>query len=195
MRCAAGEYQLYNADAAGTLKMQLSVFHVFVFSCVEFRVQFGSWIRCRSRGRTGKSIVGSEPAAAEEEAGAEGGEKDRPAFAAWLSRGGLQTGVECRAAHGRAEIAGSFSDGRKNFGGNTALFCEESNKTRIRLMRGKTSDVSSRDAAAQLHGGEHFFHARDGGARKGFAVELHVEASVSGTRDLDRGSVVACTAK
>ncbi len=195
MRCAGGEYQLYNADAAGTLKMQLSVFHVFVFSCVEFRVQFGSWIRPRSRCNTDKSIVGSEPAAAEEEAGPERGEEDRLAFPAWLSRGGLQTGVERRATHGRAKIAGSFRDGRKNFWGNTALFCEQSNKARIRLMRGKTSDGSSRDAAAQLHGGENSFHARDGGPRKSLAVKLHVEPSVMGTSDLDRGGVVACAAK
>ena len=139
--------------------------------------------------------MGSEPASAEEEAGTERGEENRLAFVARLSRGGLQAGVKCRAAHGRAEIAGSLRDGRKNLWGNATLFCEERNETRIRLMRRETSDGGSRDATAQLHGGEHFFHARDGGARKGFAVELHVEASVSGTRDLDRGSVVACTAK
>ena len=195
MRCAGGEYQLYNADAAGTLKMQLSVFHVFVFSCVEFRVQFGSWIRPRSRCNTDKSIVGSEPAAAEEEAGTERGEENRLAFASRLPRGGLQTGVQRRAAHGRAEITGSFRDGRKSFRGNTALFCKEGNETWIRLMRGKTSDGGSRDAAAQLYGGENLFHARDGGARKSFTVKLHVEVSVLGTRDLDRGSVVSCAAK
>ena len=139
-------------------------------------------------------MVGSEPAAAKEEAGPEGGEEDRLASAALVFRS-LQAGVKRRAAHGRAEIAGSFRDGRKSFGGNAALFCEESNETRIRLMRGKTADGSSRDAAAQLHGGENFFHARDSGAGQSFAVKLHVEASVLGSRDLDRGSVMSCAAK
>src|SRR6266481_99033 len=123
-------------------------------------------IRPRSSCRTDKSIVGSQPASAKEEAGAERGEEDRLTFAARLLGSGLQAGVERRAAHGRAEIAGSSRDGRKQFWGNAALFCEERNETRIRLMRGETSHGSSLDAAAQLHGGENFFHARDGGARK-----------------------------
>src|SRR6266446_3603727 len=173
---------------------------VFRVPCSVFRVpcsvlSFSSRIRSRSRCRTDKSIVGSEPASAEEEAGTERGEENRLAFAARLSRGGVQTGVEGRAAHGRAEIARSFRDGRKGVRGNTALFCEECNETWIRLMRGKTSDGSSRDAAAQLHGGENFLHARDGGARKSFAVKLHVEASVLGIGHLDHGSEVTCATK
>ena len=137
----------------------------------------------------------SEPAAAKEEAGPERGKENRLAFAARLFRSGLQTGVECRAAHGRAEIAGSFRDGRKQFWGNAALFCEERHEAWIWLMRGKTSDGSSRDAAAQLHGGENFFHARDGRAGKSFAVKLHFEASIIGIGHLDGGSVLACAAK
>ena len=62
-------------------------------------------------------------------------------------------------------------------------------------MRGETSDGSSCDAAAQLHGSENFFHARDGGTRKSFTVKLHVEASVLGIGHLNRGSVLACAAK
>ncbi len=62
-------------------------------------------------------------------------------------------------------------------------------------MRGETSDGSSRDAAAQLHGSENFFHARDGGTRKSFTVKLQVEASVLGIGHLNRGSVLACAAK
>src|SRR6267142_1862854 len=109
------------------------------------RWRFSLRILLRSGCRTDKSTVGSEPTAAEEETGTERGEENRLAFAARLSRDGLQTGVECRAAHGRAEIAGSFRDGRKNFGRNTTLFCEEGNETWIRLMRGETSHGSSLD--------------------------------------------------
>src|SRR5882672_4330718 len=109
----------------------------FVFSFLVF------WIRPRSSCRTDKSIVGSQPASAKEEAGAQRGEEDRLTFAARLLGSGLQAGVERRGAHGRAEIAGSSRDGRKQFWGNAALFCEESNWTWIRLMRGETSDGSS----------------------------------------------------
>ena len=156
---------------------------------------FSFWILSRPSLRANTSIVWNEPATAEEEAGAERREENRLALAALSFRGGLQAGVECRAAHGRAEIAGSLRDGRKQFWGNAALFCEESNETRIRLMGGKTADGGSRNSAAQLHGGEDFFQARDGGTGKRFAVKLHFEASIIGIGHMNRRSVLACAAK
>jgi hypothetical protein len=43
----------------------------------------------------------------------------------------------------------------------------------------------------QLDGGENFFHARDGGPRKRFAVELHVQAAFLRSVDLNGGCVLA----
>ena len=60
-------------------------------------------------------------------------------------------------------------------------------------MSGETTHGSSRDATAQLDGGENFFHARDGGPRKRFAVELHFQASFLRSADLNGGRVLART--
>lgn len=45
-------------------------------------------------------------------------------------------------------------------------------------MRRKTTNGAARDAAAQLHGGNYFFHAGNRRARNGFAVKLHFEAAI-----------------
>ena len=62
-------------------------------------------------------------------------------------------------------------------------------------MRGETSDGSPRNSTAQLHGGENFFHTRDGSAGKSFPVKLHFEASIIGIGHLDGRSVLARAAK
>src|SRR5713226_6884867 len=103
--------------------------------------------------------------------------------------------MQGRAARGRAEIAGSFGDGRKSAGRNAALLREQSHEARIWLVRCKTADGAARDATAHLDRGKNFFHAGNRPTRKGFAVELHVETAVFRIADLDGGSVLARATK
>jgi hypothetical protein len=140
-------------------------------------------------------LLGAEPAAPEEEAGPERGEENWLAFAARLFRGGLQAGVECRAARGGAKIAASFRDGRKSVRRNAALLREKSNEAWIRLMSAKTTHGSSRNPTSLLHGGESLFHTGDGSAREGFAVKLHVQAALIRIGYLDCCRILSHAAK
>ena len=99
--------------------------------------------------------------------------------------------MQSRATSGGAEIAGSSRDRWKFVRGYAALLREKSDQARIWLVRRKASHGRSRDSAAKLNGGDNFFQARDGGARKGFAVELHAETAFLRIRDLDRGGVLS----
>jgi hypothetical protein len=92
--------------------------------------------------------VGSEPASAEQKPGTERGKKDWAAIVARLRRGISQSFMQCRAARGRAEIAGNSGDCRKSAEGNAALLGEQGNEARVRLVRRKTADGTARDAAA-----------------------------------------------
>ena len=103
--------------------------------------------------------------------------------------------MQGRAASGGAEIAGGSRDGRKFVRGNTTLFGEERDEAWIWLVSCKTSYSGSSDSAAELNGGDGFLHARDGGARKRFAVELDIEAAFLRIRDLDRGGVLSRATK
>src|SRR5260370_27284410 len=62
-------------------------------------------------------------------------------------------------------------------------------------MRRKTADGAARDAAAQLDGGQNFFHAGDGCPGKRFAVKLYGESSVFFAVDLDSRSILASAAE
>lgn len=95
-----------------------------------------------------------------------------------------------RAARGGTEIAGSAGDRRKYVWGDTTLFREKGHEAGIGLMRRKASHGSARDSAAQLNGGDRFFHAGDGRAGKGFTVELHGEATIFRIIDLNRRCVL-----
>ena len=176
MRRPSGADEFYDEDQTGALK------RISSFKFPFFHFLFSISVR-------------SEPAATEEKAGAERGEKDRPAIAAWLLRSNPQCFMQGRATSGRAEIAGNLGDWRKSAGRNTALLREQSYEAGIWLVRRKRADGTARNTAAQLHGGNNFFQACDRCARKSFAVELHVEAAILRIADLDGSSILACTAK
>ena len=62
-------------------------------------------------------------------------------------------------------------------------------------MRCKTAYRRPRDATTQFHGSKNLFHAGDCRARKRFAVELNVEASILRIADTNRRSILARTTK
>src|SRR5216684_3264774 len=103
--------------------------------------------------------------------------------------------MQGRATSGRAEIAGNLGDRGKSAGRNAALLREQSHEAGIWLVRRERADGMARDAAAHFDGGNYFFHACDRRARKGFTVELHVEAAILRIADLDSRSVLTCTAE
>ena len=150
---ACGDDELHGADAARTLRGRIFGLPLSVF---------GLW---------------SEPASPEQKAGAERCKKDRPALNARFLRSILQCSVKGRAAGGGAKISGSSRDGRKSFRRDAALLREQLHEARIWLVSGKPADGSAGNSATQLDRVNHFFHARDGCARKRFAVKLHIEAA------------------
>src|SRR5260370_36439374 len=101
----------------------------------------------------------------------------------------------CLAAGGGAGVAGSSAAGRKSAEGNAALLGEQGKEGGVRLLVRKPADGTARDAAAQLNGGNNFFHAGDRRARKGFTIELHGETAILRIADVDSGSVLARTAE
>src|SRR5258708_25086943 len=100
-----------------------------------------------------------------------------------------------RGVGGGAEIAGNSGDCRKSAEGNAALLGEQGKEARVRLVRRKTADGAARDAAAQLNGGNNFFHAGDRRARKGLTIELHGETAILRIADVDCGTVLSRTAE
>src|SRR5260370_40430957 len=144
MRRACSERELHGANSARTLK-RVSSF-AFLFSI----------------------FVRSEPAAAEQESRTERGKKNRTTISARQLCSILQGRMQSRAARGRAEVAGVSGNRRKSVRGNSALLREQSHKARIRLVRRKTADGTSREPAAEFNSSNHFVHARGPGAGKGF---------------------------
>src|ERR1700730_16136073 len=103
--------------------------------------------------------------------------------------------MESGAAGGGTEIAGGARDWRERFYRYATHFSQERKQTRIRLMRSERPDGAAWDSTKLFEGGKNPFHARDGGARKSFAVEHYVERAISAVFDLDRFRILACTAE
>ena len=96
---------------------------------------------------------------------------------------------------GGDKIARSSRNGGKRFRRDAALFREQRHEAGIWLVGRKATDGSACNSAAQLDGVNHFFHARDGGTRECFAVELDCEATVLFIINLDRGGILPCATK
>jgi len=62
-------------------------------------------------------------------------------------------------------------------------------------VRRETAYGGARNPAAEFDGRENLFHSVDRGARKGFAVEPHVESALLRIADLDGGSVLSGAAE
>src|SRR5229473_183509 len=144
---------------------------------------------CVSRAEK-SSIQGREPAAAEEKSGTEGSKKNWPPIRVRFLQHLLKSGMQGRATHGRTKIVGNTRNGRKRFWRNTALLGKQGHQAGIRLVGRETADGTSRNAAAQLHRCNHFFHACDRRAGKSLAVKLHIEAAIFCIADLDRSGIL-----
>lgn len=141
------------------------------------------------------SVKGGEPTSAEEQAWAEGGEKNRLAFAFRQMHSFLQSSMQRRTAHRRSQIPARAGNRRKSVRRDSTLFRKKSEKTGIRLVRSEASNGRPGNAAALFHGGDYFFQARDCGAGEGFAVKLYAKTAFLIVRDLNGRGILASAAK
>jgi len=131
------------------------------------------------------SAGGDHPAAAKQQAGTEGREENRLAMLRRLRRGMVQRVVQCRAAHGRAQIASRRANRRKMLRGHSQLLCKELYEARIRLVCGESSNAVARNAAAMFDLVDYFLHAVYGSTGERIAIKLDVETASAGVADGD----------